>query len=97
MVISRFVGGGVERGLRRRRGRTGPTTAGLERHRILQGLELRNEPRHWIGEAKLAFLHHHQDRNGNDRLRHGCDSENRVARHGRLGFEIHESVCFEVC
>jgi hypothetical protein len=65
-------------------------------HRNFHGFELRDEPGNRIGQAKFAFLHHHQHGCADYRLGHRHHPEQRVFGHRLLGFDIRQAVRFEV-
>ena len=65
-------------------------------HRDFRVFELRDEARHRVCEADLAFLDQHQDGNGGDRLSHRSDPEDAVLAHRRLRFEIGHPLSLEV-
>ncbi len=67
-----------------------------QRNRDLQILEARDVLRHRIGDAELALLHHHHDRDAGDRLGHRRDAEHRVLRHRLLRLDVGDAGRFEV-
>ena len=62
----------------------------------LNVLELRKVLRNRRGKIELTFLNQHHGCRGYDRLRHGCDTENRVCCHRDLLLAILKTERLEV-